>query len=158
MGEDVVDKYKPISYNGILLNCPTNAILYGYCQNKKALSMTKTCIIFEGEKSTLLMDTIYGKNNISVSVFGQSISKQQIKLLVDAGVSNVVLAFDADYKNEAEANKKLEEYKKIVKPLMTYFNVSIIIDFKGRLSYKDSPIDKGEKIFNELMKERIYIW
>ena len=157
LGEDVEDKYKPIMYNGVLLNCPTNSILYGYSQNKRALNMTKTCIIFEGEKSTLMMDTIYGRNNISVSVFGQKISKKQIKLLVDAGVSNVVIAFDADYKTPLEAQQKFEEYKKIAKPLTTYFNVSIIIDFKGRLDYKDSPIDKGEKIFNELMKERIYI-
>lgn len=157
LGEDVVDKYKPITYNGVLLNCPTNSILYGYSQNKRALSMTKTCIIFEGEKSILMMDTIYGKNNISVAVFGQKISRQQIKLLVDAGVSNVVVAFDADYRNEIEMQRKFEEYKRIAKPLTTYFNVSIIIDTKGRLDYKDSPIDKGEKIFNELMKERVYI-
>lgn len=157
LGEDAEDKYKPITYNGVLLNCPTNAVLYGYHQNKKALNITKTCILFEGEKSTLMMDTIYGKNNIAVSVYGQKISKKHIKLLIDAGVSNVILAFDADYRNEEEAQKKLEDYKRIAKPLTTYFTVSIIMDFKGRLDYKDSPIDKGEKIFNELMKERIYI-
>ena len=157
LDEDTKDKYRPIIYNGVTLKCPTSSILYGYSQNKRALNMTKTCIIFEGEKSTLLMDTIYGKNNISVSVFGKNISRKQIKLLIDAGVSNVRIAFDAEYKNQYEAKQKFEEYKKIANPLTTYFNVSIIIDFKGRLDYKDSPIDKGEKIFSELMKERIYI-
>ena len=158
LDEDVVDKYKPITYNGVLLNCPTNSTLYGYYQNKRALNITKTCVIFEGEKSVLKMDSIYDKNNISVAVYGQKISRKHIKLLIDAGVSNVVLAFDADYKTIQEAQQKFEEYKRIAKPLTTYFTVSIIMDFKGRLDYKDAPIDKGEKIFNELMKERIYIW
>ena len=158
LDEDAVDKYKPITYNGVLLNCPTNSTLYGYYQNKRALNITKTCVIFEGEKSVLKMDSIYDKNNISVAVYGQKISRKHIKLLIDAGVSNVVLAFDADYKTIQEAQQKFEEYKRIAKPLTTYFTVSIIMDFKGRLDYKDAPIDKGEKIFNELMKERIYIW
>ena len=56
-----------------------------------------------------------------------------------------------------EAQQKLEDYKRLAKPLTTYFTVSIIIDFNNRLGYKDSPIDQGEKIFNELMKERVYI-
>ena len=157
LGEDVEDKYKPITYNGVLLNCPTNSTLYGYYQNKRALNITKTCVVFEGEKSVLMMDTIYDKNNIGVAVYGQKISKKHIKLLLDAGVSNVVIAFDADYKTMQEAQQKFEDYKRIAKPLTPYFTVSILMDFKGRLDYKDSPIDKGEKIFNELMKERIYI-
>lgn len=157
LDEEAQDKYKPITYNGVLLNCPTNSVLYGYYQNKKALNMTRTAIIFESEKSVLKMDTIYNKNNISVAVYGQHISKKHIKLLVEAGVSNVIIAFDADYRTEEEAQQKFEQYKKITKPLNAYFNISIIIDFHNRLGYKDSPIDRGETIFNELMKERIYI-
>lgn len=157
LGEDATDKYKPITYNGVLLNCPTSATLYGFHQNKRAIGMTKTCIIFEGEKSVLLMDGIYDKNNISVAVYGQKISKKHIQLLLSIGVSNVVIAFDADYRNDKEAQEKLETYKKLAKPLTTYFTVSIIMDWEGKLDYKDSPIDKGEKIFNDLMKERVYI-
>lgn len=157
VGENVKDKYRPIMYNGVLLNAPTNMLLYGYWQNKRAIEMTKTCIIFEAEKSVLRMDGIYDKNNISVATYGQTISKKHIQLLLDAGVTSVVLAFDADYRDDKEAAEVLKEYKKIAKPLTTYFTVSIIMDLKGRLNYKDSPIDKGEKVFNELMKERIYI-
>ena len=40
---------------------------------------------------------------------------------------------------------------------MTYFNVSLIMDFEHKLGYKDSPIDKGIDVFNALMKERVYL-
>ena len=44
LDEDAVDKYKPITYNGVLLNCPTNSTLYGYYQN---LFTSKQQEIFE---------------------------------------------------------------------------------------------------------------
>lgn len=157
LNETIVDKYRPLTYNGVLLNCPTNSILYGFWQNKSAIQLTKTVIIFESEKSVLMMDSIYENNNISVAVFGQKISKQHIKLLLSAGVNNVIIAFDADYRGAEEAKEKFKEYKKLSKTLNTYFNVSIIMDYEGKLQYKDSPIDRGETIFNELMKERVYI-
>lgn len=157
LSEHAVDKYRPITYNGVLLNCPTNSILYGFYQNKSAIQLTKTAIIFESEKSVLMMDTIYEKNNISVAVFGQKISKQHIKLLLSLSVNDVIIAFDADYQGAEEAQKKFKEYKKLCRSLNTYFNVSIIMDYKGLLQYKDSPIDRGETIFNELMKDRVYI-
>lgn len=103
------------------------------------------------------MDTIYDDKNISVAVCGQTISREQIQLLLSVGVSNVILSFDADYRNDKEVNEKFALYKKIANPLRTYFNVSIIIDVNNRLGYKDSPIDKGIEVFNELMRERIYI-
>ena len=157
LNEDADAKYKPIIYNGQLLSHPKNQTLYGFSHNKEAIKMTKTCILFEGEKSVLKMDTIYSNKNISVAVCGQTISREQIQLLLSIGVSNIVLAFDADYRTDKEVNEKFKAYKKIATPLLTYFNVSIIIDTQRRLGYKDSPIDKGVEVFNELMRERIYI-
>lgn len=157
LNPDAPAKYKPIIYNGQLLNHPKNKTLYGFYQNKEAISMTKTAIIFEGEKSVLKLDTYYDKKNISVAVCGQTISAEQIQLLLDAKVTNIVVAFDADYITDKETQAKFLEYKKICKPLMTYFNVSLVMDFNHKLGYKDSPIDKGIDIFNELMKDRIYL-
>lgn len=157
LSEDAVAKYKPITYNGQLLNHPTSETLYGFYQNKKAISASKSCIIFEAEKSVMKLDSLYYKNNISVAVCGQNISSTHIQLLLSAGVSNVIIAFDADYTDYNSAKAKLQDYKKIAKPLLAYFNVSIIIDFHNRLGYKDSPIDCGEQLFKELMKERVYL-
>ena len=157
LGEEVAAKYKPIVYNDQLLNHPTSETLYGFYQNKAAISASKSCIIFEAEKSTMKMDSIYGKHNISVAVCGQNISNTHVQLLLSAGVSNIIIAFDADYNDYLSAKAKLRDYKRLAKPLLAYFNVSIIMDFHGRLGYKDSPIDRGEKLFNELMKERVYL-
>ena len=154
---DAPAKYKPIMYNGQLLNHPKNKTLYGYYHNKEAIEMTKTAIIFEGEKSVLKLDTYYDKKNISVAVCGQTISREQIQLLLNSKVANVVIAFDADYITDKETQEKFLEYKKICEPLMTYFNVSLIMDFEHKLGYKDSPIDKGIDVFNALMKERVYL-
>jgi hypothetical protein len=103
------------------------------------------------------LDSVLGKHNISVAVCGQNISNTHVQLLLNAGVSNVIVAFDADYKDYSTAKAKLMDYKKLSKPLLAYFNVSVIIDFHNRLGYKDSPIDCGEELFNELMKERVYL-
>ena len=157
LNNDAVAKYKPIIYNGKQLRHPTSKTLYGFFQNKDAIERTRSCIILEGEKSVMKLDTIYGSNNISVATSGQSISNEHIQILLDSKVSNVILAFDADYRTDNEINAKIADYKKIAKPLTIYFNVSIIIDFKKRLGYKDSPVDKGDQVFKELMRERIYI-
>ena len=157
LNEDVTAKYKPIVYNGDLLSHPKNKTLYGYSHNKDAIELTKTAIIFEAEKSVLKMDTLFGVKNISVAICGQTISREQIQLLLNLGVSNVIVAFDADYSTDEELNAKFALYRKIINPLLTYFNVSLIMDTQHRLGYKDSPIDKGLDVFNELMKERIYI-
>lgn len=157
LSEDATAKYKPITFNGQLLNHPTSETLYGFYQNKKAMSASKSCVIFEAEKSVMKLDGLLGKNNISVAVCGQNISNTHVQLLLSAGVSNVIIAFDADYTDYLSAKAKLQEYKRLAKPLLAYFNVSIIIDFHNRLGYKDSPIDRGGELFNELMKERVHL-
>jgi hypothetical protein len=40
---------------------------------------------------------------------------------------------------------------------MDYCNVSVISCWNDRLNYKDSPIDKGKEIFEELYKERFLV-
>ena len=151
-------KYMPLMYNGKILKHPLSQTLYGYYQNQDAMKMTKSAIIFESEKSVLKMATLYGDRNISVATCGQTISHKHIQLLLKLGVTKVVLAYDADYlPGSEEMNEVFRHYKYKAEPLKTYFDVSIIIDTKGRLGYKDSPIDQGLAVFTELMKERINI-
>ena len=155
LDEDVTkDKYRPIVFNGKLLSHPIAKTLYGYYQNKDAIKQTRTAVIFEAEKSVLKMDTCYGSKNISVATCGQHISREQIQLLVDLGVSNVILAFDADYRTGNEMNEVYLKYKEIAEPLKTFFCVSLVFDTEDLLGYKDSPIDKGIDVFRELMAKR----
>lgn len=157
LGEEAKDKYRPIMFNGKLLAHPLSKTLYGFYQNQSAIAQTKTAIIFESEKSVLKMDTVYDRNNISVATCGQNITREQIQLLINSGVSNVVLAFDADYRNYKEFSEVYDKYKRICGPLSTYFNVTMVMDdnMDNRLlGYKDSPIDQGPDIFNQLMRNR----
>ena len=37
------------------------------------------------------------------------------------------------------------------------FNISMIVDYDFILEHKNSPIDQGKKIFDELMQKRIVL-
>ena len=150
-------KYMPMKHNGSYLSHPTSQILYGLDINKKAISETGTVILFEGEKSVLKMDTIYGSDNISVAVSGKNISKTHIQMLIEFGVKEVIIAFDREYESLNEMTKKIEEYKRITKQMKHFFNISIIIDKDFLLPYKESPVDRGKDIFEKLLAERIFI-
>lgn len=157
LSEAAKAKYMPMKHDGNYLSHPTSQILYGLEINNKAISETGTVILFEGEKSVLKMDSIYGADNISVAVSGKNISKMHIQMLIELGVKEVVIAFDREYESLNEMNKKIEEYKRITKQMKHFFNISIMIDKDFLLPYKESPIDKGKDIFEKLLAERIFI-
>lgn len=149
-------KYMPLSYNGITLSHPTGKTLYGIWENHKNIEKYHRCIIFEGEKSVLKYGSIYA-DNIALATLGKNITKDQINLLLHMHVSQVILAYDADYETADELTEKRKEYTKIAKILARYFNVSILLDYELELDYKDSPIDKGRAVFERILKERVQI-
>ena len=158
LGEDAAAKYKPIVYGRKVLSHPSAFNLYGININKAAIQASGKAIIFEGEKSVLMMDTYYGNNNCSLATLGKNISIQQIRLLTKLGVSEVIIAFDRDYTDYKTMCQKRAEYQKLAKNLKSYFNVSIIMDLDcSKLGYKDSPIDKGKEVFEELLNNRMYV-
>lgn len=154
LSEEETVKYKPITFCNKILSAPSSQLLYGLYQTQQAIKESKTAIIFESEKSVLMMDTYYGEKNNSVATLGKNISNQHILLLKKAGAENIILAYDADYKTEEETKAKFREYKKIAKTLAPFFNVSIIIDWYNKLPYKASPIDCGRGIFEFLLEKR----
>ena len=151
-------KYKPITHNGQILSHPSSLTLYGLNIVKDEVKRQHKVIIFEGEKSCLKMNTAYGNQNISVATLGKNISNQQIKLLTQLGVREVILAYDADYRNYDEKDKRRQEYIRLAKPLTTFFNVCVLLDMDlNLLDYKDSPIDKGKEVFEKIFENRLYI-
>lgn len=157
LSPDAKAKYMPIKYGDKYLAHPTSKILYGLDVNKKAIQKKKIVILFEGEKSVMKMDTLYGDENVSLAVSGQTISKDHIQLLLKYGVKDVIIAFDRDYKSYNELEEKIQDYKNKFGYIRNFFNVSIIADIDFLLEHKDSPIDDGEETFNILMKERLYM-
>ncbi|WP_161627575.1 hypothetical protein [Metaclostridioides mangenotii] len=50
-----------------------------------------------------------------------------------------------------------EKIVRMIQDIKGLVKVTLIWDTKGLLDYKDSPIDNGKKIFEELLKDRICI-
>jgi hypothetical protein len=154
-GENAPAKYMPIKYNGEILSHPTGKFLYGYYENKHVIREKGLAIIFEGEKSVLKMETLYPQSNIALATAGKKITLDQLNALLKLNLNEVILAYDKDYKTPEERKEKLVEYDKIVQILKPYFSVSIIVDFTNKLQYKDSPIDQGKDVFDELVRNRV---
>lgn len=115
-------------------------------------------IMDDTEKSCLLYQTYFGfDNDISVACCGSSISNYQIQLLLDAGVQEIVIAFDRQFQNigDKEFNLLKKKILSIYNKYKNYVNISFIWDKNKITSYKASPIDEGKDKFLQLFKERI---
>lgn len=151
-------KYKPITaLDGTVYKFPTSSCLYGYDQNKSAISKSKTAFLFESEKSVLKAPS-YGINN-ALAVFGSNISKRHIELLLELGVNNIVLCFDSDYKtmgNNDEFNFFVTKIKRIIAKLSPYFSCSIVYNNQGYDMYKsnimDIPYNQAMKLYESRVK------
>jgi len=133
--------------------------LYGLNFTKQTIKNTKKVIVFEGEKSVLLMDSFYGEFNCSVAVCGSKIHKAHARMLIELGVEEVVIAFDKQYKTLEEKNLWRKKIYKSLKHLLPFCRVSVIWDDieNGLLEYKDAPTDKGKETFERLLQAREYI-
>lgn len=111
------------------------------------------------EKSCLLFNSYFGaENDISVAVCGSSLINYQFELLKSLGVIEIVVAFDKQYKqqNDEEWKRWEKKLKHIHDKYGGIVQISYLLDFKDKLEYKDSPIDKGPEIFLELFQDRRY--
>ena len=158
MEDNAPNKYMPLTYQGNFMAHTLKDNLYGIYENKDVIKKKKSVFIFESEKSVLLMDSYFGKeNNNAVATCGNKISKEQIMLLKELGVHEVVLCYDKDYQTYNEMLHIQEKYIAIGEKLSNYFRTSILMDYGILLEYKDSPIDQGKEVFKELYKYRYYI-
>ena len=148
-------KYRPVYVNGTLYNHPTGRTFYGIYENHLNIERKKTAVIFEGEKSVLQYNGLYGSdNNVALATLGQNITKDHIQYLLKMKVNNVILAYDTDYEDYAELAEVEQKYIQKAKILSPYFNVSILIDYDFDLPHKSSPIDGGKDIFEKILKNR----
>lgn len=151
--------------------------LYGLYQNQEAIRKYKQVIIVEAEKSVLLADSYFGEESIVVATCGFNISNWQRDILTKhLGVKTVILSFDNDVdlrkfeglesKNERPTDKEISEYNKYCERILKLgqkfvgeAQVFTIWDRQGLLDLKDSPLDKGKEIFQQLLrtKEKIEI-
>ena len=151
-------KYAPVCLGiDTWYNHPLGEHLYGLWLNKDTIKRTKKCVVFEGEKSVMLAETYYPGNNFTVAVCGSAISQIQVDLLLQLGVTEIIIAFDNETDNTPASPTTLQYQEKILQlaSLFTpYVNVYYILDITGKLEYKDSPIDKGKETFEFLLKNK----
>ncbi len=153
-------KYMPAILDGKMYNHQLGFNLYNLNNSKNAIKILKKAIVFESEKATMQYSSFVGeKNDISVACCGSSIIYYQMKLLLSLGVTEVIIAFDKQFKelNDDEHKRWVKKLKSIHKKYSPYVEISFIFDKENLLGYKDSPTDRGEEIFFELFKRRIIL-
>lgn len=150
-------KYHPLILENVKYIFLQSQFCYGLWNTKAAIARTKKAIVFEGEKSVMLLDNY--EDNCSVSVFGSNISKAQILSLIRAGAREITIAFDKE--NVDMRSKRSSEYfakiRAVARGFSPYCNMSFIFDFDNLLRHKDSPIDRGKEIFDELYNKRVKV-
>ena len=106
------------------------------------------------EKSVLKMESL-DRDNCSVAVCGSSLNKYHVDILrKQCDPSEYIICF---VKEDDTDGKYFNKLIKMCQKYNNYGQFSFIYDFKNRLNLKDSPIDKGSTIFEELLKERVVV-
>lgn len=155
---EVYGKYRPAILNGQMYNHPLGFNLYNLNNSKDNIKIMKKAIVFEGEKSPLLYASYFGlDNDITCASCGSALISYQVKLLLEAGAEEIIIAYDKQFKKIGD-----EEWQKWTKNLTNihtkygaYAQISYMFDKEDLLGYKDSPIDRGPDIFMKLFKERV---
>lgn len=152
-GRTLFDNYKEYNIPKYMNYYPVGDLDYfqAFCFKKKILDRSKEVIIFESLKSVMKLDSFGIYNSISSET--SQINIFQVRELVQLHC-DVVIAFDSDV--------SLEEIKKkdTIQLLCHFTNVYVVYDSNGLLggkTEKNSPVDKGKEIWEELYKQRIKI-
>jgi len=157
---EMYGKYRPIKIGKTTYTHPLGLNLYNFNNSKNNIKTAKKTIVYEGEKSCLLHQSYFGKDNdISVACCGSNLSIYQVQLLMEAGAEEIIIAFDRQFQKigDEEFQHLTKNLTKIHEKYHNYIKISFIFDKKMITSYKASPIDEGENKFLELFKKRIYI-
>lgn len=152
---DNVGKYAPIQVEGVWYKHPLSMNLYGLNKTFIDIRRNGICYLFESEKSVMQMDS-FNMLNCSAAVCGSNFNKYQLNILMKfCAPSEIVICFD---KEELPGEEKyFNKLWNICQKYKQYCNFSFIYDREGLLNLKDSPTDKGEKVFLQLLKKRIKV-
>ena len=150
-----IGKYAPIQVEGVWYKHPLSMNLYGLDRTYMDIRRNGVCYLFESEKSVLQMDG-FSIPNCSAAVCGSNFNKYQLNILMKfCAPSEIVICFD---KEELPGEEKyFNKLWNICQKYKQYCNFSFIYDREGLLNLKDSPTDKGEEVFLQLLKKRVRV-
>lgn len=159
--EEQFGKYRPAIFKDNMYNHPLSFALYGLNWNKDNIAAMKTAIVVEGEKSVMQAASYFGwQKNLCVAVCGSNLIQYQVDLLLNLGVTEIVIAFDKQWQKagDQEYAQWITKLKDIQQKYGAKVAISFMIDRGGTaLKYKNSPLDQGPEVFLKLFKERIRI-
>lgn len=149
-----VGKYMPVKVENTWYNHPLSLNLYGLNITKENIEKEQICFLFEGEKSVLISDG-FQRKNCAAAVCGSQFNKHALKILIqNCHPQEIVICFD---KEDNTNDKYFNKLYAIGKKYQNYADFSFIFDKDNLLEMKDSPVDKGEKVFNKLLERRVKI-
>ena len=150
-------KYIPMkTVGGLDYRFKSHEVLYGLNMNQPIIQKKKQIQLFESPKSVLQLDTMYGNHSTAVAMFGMNLGKQRRDLILQQGISEVIIGIDKDY-NSTDAKEfqtYLSNVNKIAKLFKGFCRVSVFYDDTNLLDYKESPTDKGKDAYESLLANR----
>jgi DNA primase len=127
-----------------LINFSKSIELFNLHRASPYIREKKECIIVEGAKTVMKLHGWGYKNCVSIE--GDSLSPVQVKLLKELGLDvKLVFAWDKD--------KNVEFIKKQLKQIKNR-EIYVVYDIKNLLKEKDSPTDRGKKVWDYLYKNK----
>lgn len=154
-------KYMPLEVSGTMYSHPLSHNLYGLNFNLENINKIEKLIVYEGEKSVMLHESLFGsENNIAVATCGNTLSLLQEAIIRKfCEVEEIIIAYDKEFKDigDSDFHKSVDKLKRIGTRLQNSFRVSTLFDKDNKLEEKDAPIDKGREVFEHLYENRIFI-
>lgn len=148
-------KYMPMKIEQTWYSHPLSLNLYGLHLTKENIKKYGVCYLFESEKSVLQMDN-FSIPNCGAAVCGSNFNKYQLDILLkECSPREIVICFDNEELPYQDTYFK--KLKSVGERYSNYCNFSFIYDRDHLLGLKDSPSDKGEEVFQKLLKRRVKI-
>lgn len=161
--KDIVDngaKYMPLFYCNQQYPHSLGGNLYGLNVVEDNVKRYGKIIIFESEKACMQLETMYPDDNIAVALCGSTLTDTQADIINSLDVEEVIIALDKEFKDintQDESTYARMIRRNFLGKLLVFHKVSIIWDDKNLLDEKESPSDRGKKVFEELFNNRIVI-
>ena len=150
-----VGKYAPIKVENIWYKHPLSLNLYGLNFTKNNIKKSGVCFLCESEKAVLQAES-FSRPNCFAAVCGSNLNKFALHILIkECQPKEVVICFDNEEKSGED--KYFFKLWNLCKRYNNISNFSFIYDRENLLNLKDSPTDRGEEVFEQLLKRRVIV-
>lgn len=148
-------KYRPVKVEQTWYTHKLSLNLYGLFENKDNIIKNRICFLFEAEKSVLQMES-FDRDNCAVAVCGSNFNKYQLNLLLrHCAPAEIVICFDREQKPGSD--DYFNKLYSIGQKYSNYCKFSFVYDRQGLLHQKDSPSDRGQAVFEQLLSRRVIV-